>query len=449
WMAEDHFTFLGYREYRVKTVNGKPCLYPVPGTGLGLLTKDERGARPVPMTKEMVRHARRKDWLIITKANSRSTVHRRSYLDYVGVKVHNEKGEAVGEHRFIGLFTSVAYNESPRNIPLLRLKVQRVLERSQVDPSGHRGKSLLHILDSFPRDELFQSSVRDLYRTTTRILNLQDRKQVKFFVRRDTFRRFFSCLVYIPREKYTTAVRRRTEEILLEAFGGSSIDSSVQITDSPLARVHIIVRTQSIDRPRISIRNIEQQIAEAVVTWRDRLRAELVRRFGQDEGPALFREYGESFPPAYEGDVDPSAAALDVKRMDGLLKGEHDNYLLLHQPRGAAPTQLNFRTFRKGEQLLLSRVMPILEDLGTEVYSEQPYRMALKSGEEFWIQDFELRYAQTPELDIEAAAERLEDTFRQVLDGKAENDGLNRLVLIAGLNWRQVALIRCYAKYLL
>ncbi len=448
WMADDHFTFLGYREYAVRQQDGKPYLQPVKGSGLGLLAREERGGGPVPMSKEMLRHSRRKNWLIITKANSRSTVHRRSYLDYVGVKIHDEHGRAVGEQRFIGLFTSVAYSENPRNIPLLRLKVQRVLERSQLDPAGHRGKSLLHILNSYPRDELFQSTVRDLVRTTNGILNLQDRKQVKFFVRRDAFRRFFSCLVFIPREKYTTAIRRRTEQILLQAFGGTSIDSSVQITDSPLARVHIIVRTPAGDRPRISIRQIERQIADAVVTWRDRLRIELVERYGHEEGLDLYREYGESFPPAYEDDVEPGIAALDVKRMDGLLKGEHDNYLLLHQPPGAVPLQLNFRTFRHHDPLPLSRVMPILEDLGTEVYSEQPYHVVLRNGGNFWIQDFELRYANTAELDIEAAAERVEDSFRQVLEGAIESDGFNRLVLAAGLNWRQVALIRCYAKYL-
>ncbi|HZD52119.1 MAG TPA: NAD-glutamate dehydrogenase domain-containing protein, partial [Woeseiaceae bacterium] len=449
WMTDDHFTFIGYREYQVQQEDGKPYLLPVPGTGLGVLTKDERGGRPVRMSKEMLRHSRRKDWLIITKANSRSTVHRRSYLDYVGVKIHDEHGDAIGEQRFIGLFTSIAYSENPRNIPLLRLKVQRVVERSQLDPAGHRGKALLHILDSYPRDELFQSSVRDLARTTNGILNLQERKQVKFFVRRDTFRRFFSCLVYIPREKYATTVRERVERILLEAFAGTAIDSGVQITDSPLARVHIIVRTHAGERPRISIRQIERQIADAVVTWRDRLRTELLQRFRQNEGHSLYREYGESFSPAYEGDVEPAVACLDVKRIDGLLKGEHDNYLLLYQPHEAASTQLNFRTFRQHDPLLLSRVMPILEDLGTEVYSEQPYRIALKNGEAFWIQDFELRYPHTPELDIEVAAERFEDTFRQVLDGKVENDGFNRLVLAAGLDWRQVALVRCFAKYLL
>ncbi|MEX0975927.1 MAG: NAD-glutamate dehydrogenase [Woeseia sp.] len=449
WMADDHFTFLGYREYRVAARGDKVYLRPVKGSGLGLLTRDERGGRAVELSKEMQRYTRRKDWLIITKANSRSTVHRRSYLDYVGIKLFDDNGNAIGEKRFIGLFTSAAYSENPRGIPFLRLKVQRVLERSQFDPSGHRGKSLVHILDSFPREELFQSSVRDLVRTTTGILNLQDRRKVRFFVRRDTFHRFFSCLVFIPREKYTTAIRRRTEQILLEAFRGTSVDSSVQITDSPLARVHIIVRTSAEDRPRISIRDIEQQIADAVVTWRDRLRVELIEKFGADEGPALFREFGDSFPPAYEGDVAPPVACLDAKRIDGLLKGEHEHFLLLYQPPDASPGQLHFRTFRAGDPLLLSSVMPILEDLGTEVYSERPYRILLKNGETFWIQDFELRIPNTEDLDLATAAERFEESFRQVLDGKVENDGFNRLILSAGLGWRQVALVRCYAKYLL
>ena len=449
WMADEHFTFLGYREYRVEPRNGKLYLRTVKGTGLGLLTREERGGRDVEFTKELQRLTRRKDWLIITKANSRSTVHRRSYLDYVGVKVYDADGNAIGEQRFIGLFTSVAYSENPRNIPLLRLKVQRVLERSQLDPSGHRGKALLHILDSYPRDEIFQSSVRDLVRTTNGILNLQDRRRVKFFVRRDAFRRFFSCLVYIPREKYTTAIRRRVEEILLEAFEGTTIDSSVQITDSPLARVHIIVRTSTGDRPHISIRRIEEEIADAVVTWRDRLRVELADRFGQDEGNSLYREFSDSFAPAYEGDVPPAIACLDAKRLDGLVKGEHENFLFLYQPHDGAPNQLNFRTFRKNEPLLLSHVMPILEDMGTEVYSERPYRIELKNGDKFWIQDFELRFPDTDELDMDSAAGRFQDSFRQVLDGRVENDGFNRLVLTAGLDWRQTVLLRCYAKYLL
>ncbi len=195
WMADDRFTFLGYREYKLSYRGDRVFLKAIPGSGLGLLSSDERGRKMIELTREMRRLTRSKDWLIITKANSRSTVHRRAYLDYVGIKVYNSKGKAVGEHRFIGLFTSVAYSESPRHIPLLRHKVQRVLDRSHVEAGGHRSKALMHIIDTFPRDELFQSSVSDLARTTVGVLNLQDRQRVRFFLRRDTFRRFYSCLV--------------------------------------------------------------------------------------------------------------------------------------------------------------------------------------------------------------------------------------------------------------
>jgi len=449
WMADDHFTFLGYREYKLRKRGEKLFLAPVKGSGLGVLSNDDRGGRAVELSKEMHRHTRSKDWLIITKANSRSTVHRQSYLDYVGVKVFDRNGNAVGEKRFIGLFTSIAYSESPRNIPLLRLKVQRVLESAAIDPSGHRGKALLHILDSFPRDELFQGSVKDLVRTTIGILNLQDRKQVKFFLRRDTFRRFFSCIVYIPREKYTTVVRQRIEEILLEEFLGLSVDSSVQIVDSPLARLHTIVRTNNENRPRISIRQVEKRIEDAVISWRDHLRVQLIEKFGQDEGFTLFREYGESFPPAYEGDTEPKIACLDVKRIDGILNNEHDDFLLLYQPSGCAADKLYFRTFRKDDPLYLSRVLPLLEDLGTGVHSERPYRLKLRNGDHFWIQDFQLEYANPCELDIHSVAERFQEGFRQALCGESESDGFNQLILTAGLDARQTSLVRCYAKFIL
>ncbi|HSD68267.1 MAG TPA: NAD-glutamate dehydrogenase [Woeseiaceae bacterium] len=449
WMADDHFTFLGYREYRLLKRGERLFLRPVKGTGLGVLTKDERGGGAIELSKEMRKLTRSKDLLIITKANSRSTVHRSSYLDYVGVKVFDSKGNAVGERRFLGLFTSVTYSESPRNIPLLRLKVRRVLDRSQLDPSGHRGKALLHILESYPRDELFQSSIQDLVRTTNGILNLQDRRRVKFFLRRDAFRRFFSCIVYIPREKYTTAVRRRVEDILQRALLGISVDTSVQISDSPLARMHTIVRTGMTDKPQISIREIEQKIAEAVVTWRDKLRGQLSSRYGEADGHALYRAYGQSFSLAYQGDTPPVVACLDIKRIDGLVKGEHDNTLLLHKAPGAAPDHLNFRTFSADEPLLLSRVLPMLEDMGAFVLSERPYKLTLRRGRQFWIQDFELRFTGADELDLDSVSARFQDSFKQAWRGITESDGFDRLVLAADLDWRQVSLVRCYAKYLL
>ena len=449
WMVLDHFTFLGYREYALHERGERLFLRPKPKTGLGLLANEKRGGRSVELTKEMHRFTRSNEQLIITKANSRSTVHRSIYLDYIGVKTYDKNGNPSGEKRFIGLFTSVAYNENPRNIPLLRLKVQRVIEKSGLDPAGHRGKSLAHILDSFPRDELFEGSVQDLVRTTHGILNLQDRRRVKFFLRRDTFRRFYSCIVFVPREKYTTAIRGKIESILMNAFEGTAVESSVQISDSPLARVHLIVRTGPGQRPRISIRAIEQEIADTTVTWQDRLREQLIEKFGQPEGLALFREFGGMFPLAYEEDVAPDVACLDIKRIDSLLKGEHGENLLLHQPRDAEQDQLNFRTFTLSCPLQLSHVLPQLEDMGTDVYGERPYRLQLKDGRDFWIQDIELRYAGRDNLDIDDAAMRFQEGFRRTQSGDIESDGLNRLILAAGLDWRQKALIRCYTKYLL
>jgi len=448
WMADDHFTFLGFREYKLQYRKEKAYLRPVEGSGLGILRSDDRGGRTIELSKEMRRYTRSKDWLIITKANSRATVHRHSYLDYVGIKKYDDSGTAVGELRFLGLFTSAAYSESPRNIPFLRLKIQRVLERSHLEPSGHRGKALLHILDSFPRDELFQSSIQDLVRTTNGILNLQDRQRVRFFLRRDTFRRFYSCIVYVPREKYSTAIRRRVESILMEAFGGTSVDSSVQITDLPLARVHLIVRTGPGERPRISIRDIEKEIADAVVSWRDKLRAELTEKYDQDVGLSLFRRYGESFSLAYEEDIEAHIACLDVKRIDRMIDEDKSRSFLLYQPADSENKHLQFKTFQRDHDLYLSTALPILEDMGTDVHSERPYQMRVKGVADFWIQDFSLHYDGIDDLDVDSAASRFQDCFRNVLAGNAENDGFNRLVLAAGLDWRQTALVRCYAKYL-
>jgi glutamate dehydrogenase len=449
WMVNDHFTFLGYREYKLSYRKDKIFLRPLEGSGLGLLSHDERGQnKTVELTREMQRLARSRDWLILTKANSRSTVHRHAYLDYVGIKEFDKSGKAVGERRFIGLFTSAAYSESPRGIPLLRHKVRKVIERSHVEATGHRGKALMHILDTFPRDELFQSSIPDLSRTAIGILNLQDRQRVRFFLRRDTFRRFFSCIVFVPRERYSTAVRQRIEGVLKEAFDGTSVDSSVEISDSPLARLHTIVRTPPRERPRISIQDIETKLADVVVSWSDKLRAEMLNAFGDDEGHKLFKIYGNIFPPGYQAETGPKDACSDISSIDRMLMAGLTRSVELYRPADAAPGFLHFIIFSAEEPLALSEALPILEGMGLEVHTEHPYELSLHDGKAFWIQVFNLRHESGSDFDAEAASKRFEECFMKVLVGKAENDGLNRLVLSAELDWRETALLRCYAKYL-
>ena len=448
WLVDDHFTFLGYREYRVAGRGDKTCLRVVEGSGLGLLSRSVRGDKRIELTPERRRLQRARDWLIMTKANSRSTVHRPTYLDYIGIKVYNEDGEAVGERRFVGLFTSVAYSANPGNIPLLRHKVQKIMVRAGVDPGGHRGKALRHIIDTFPREELFQSSVQDLARTTLGILNLQDRQRVRFFLRRDPFRRFFSCLVFVPREKYTTAIRRKIEAILIEEFEGTEVESAVQISESALARVHIIVRIKSGDRPRVSIQRIEKRLVEVVVTWADRLRDELTDRFGLDDGMRMYRLYRDVFPAGFQADTKPRDACSDIQLIDNMLNDGEPRAVELYQPTDAEPGHMHFMIYQRNEPIALSDALPVLEDMGVDVYTERPYKLALEDGSPFWIQDFHLRHESDTDIDVGAAARRFEECFTQVLDGRAENDGLNRLIIAAGLNWRQTSLLRCYAKYL-
>ena len=449
WLTDDCFTFLGYREYRLKQRGKRTFLESVPGTGLGILSHEGAKHRPIELTQEMQRLQRSKDWLILTKANSRSTVHRPAFLDYVGVKIYDENGKAVGEHRFIGLLTSVAYSEIPRNIPLLRHKVRKIFEKAGVEEGGHRGKALLHIIETFPREELFQSSVADLARTTLGILNLQDRQRVKLFLRRDTFRRFFSCLVFVPREKYMTAIRRKIETLLMDAFGGSSVDSAVQISESALARVHLIVRTPEGERPRISIRKIEEQLAELVITWADRLHAHLLQTFGEEEGNRLYKAYGNIFPAGYQEETRAKEACGDIRTMDEMLQNGIDRSVDLYDAEDLAPGDMRFIVYCRHKPIGLSEALPILEEMGCVVDTEHPYEAQLHNGESFWIQDFHLRHESDTSIDVDDVSDRFEDCFMAVLTGEAENDGLNRLIVAAGLNWREIVLLRCYAKHIL
>ena len=449
WMIDEHFTFLGYREYKLAKRGKGLFLDSVPGTGLGVLSHGDGRRTSARMTPEMMRQKSLRDFLILTKANSRSTVHRSAFLDYVGVKIHDKDGNAIGERRFIGLLTSAAYNESPRHIPLLRHKIDKVFENAGVEEIGHRGKAMLHIIENYPREELFQSSVQDLTRTVVGILNLQDRQRVRLFLRRDGFQRFFSCLVFVPREKYTTVIRQKIESLLTDALRGISVDSAVQISDSALARVHIIVRTTEGTQPRISIEKIEQRLAELVVTWSDQLRAELDERFGDDEGERLYRAYGKVFPAGYQEDTSPRDACSDIRTMDAMLRDGVARNVDLYKAEDVKPGDMRFMVYSVDTPIALSNALPILERMGAEVYTEHPYEVVLKSGSSFWIQDFHLRHESDARIDVEEVSERFEQCFMAVLSGEAENDGLNRLVVSAGLDWRQVALLRCYAKHIL
>ncbi|MEN7341510.1 MAG: NAD-glutamate dehydrogenase [Pseudomonadota bacterium] len=450
WLLDNMYTFLGYREYRMAEEDGKRVLKPVKGSALGLTTRGRRSGRTQELTKAMHRFRRAEDLILITKVSTRSTVHRASYLDYVGIKMFDDRGRVVGERRFIGLLTSQAYNTPPDEIPLVRGKITEIIKRAGLDPTGHRGKALIHILNNFPRDELFQASVSDLFRTTTGILNLQDRRRVKFFIRRDTFRRFYSCLVYIPREQYNTEVRQKTEQILRDHLDASNIEFSVQMSDSALARVHLLAHAPTDKHRRVSIKAIEAAISEAVITWRDRLRDALIEDNGFSTGADLFERFERVFPLAYEEDVDARRGASDLKQVDAMLNGMpaplSDYQLELGGKR--RPERVVFRVFRKDSPIALSDVLPLLENLGMRVISERPYQ--LRTEAPFWIQEFELEPpAATTRKTLRSNRHQFAESFALQLSGAIESDGLNKLIAATELDSHDVSLLRTYAKYLL
>ncbi|WP_326650258.1 NAD-glutamate dehydrogenase [Streptomyces sp. NBC_01750] len=461
WLAADHFTFLGYREYEL-TEND--ALAAVPGTGLGILRSDPQHstdeAHPVsPSFSRLPADARAKarehKLLVLTKANSRATVHRPSYLDYVGVKKFDAEGNVIGERRFLGLFSSAAYTESVRRVPVIRRKVAEVLEGAGFSPNSHDGRDLLQILETYPRDELFQTPVDQLRSIVTSVLYLQERRRLRLYLRQDEYGRYYSALIYLPRDRYTTGVRLRLIDILKEELGGSSVDFTAWNTESILSRLHFVVRVPSgTELPHLTdadVERIEARLVEAARSWADGFAEALNAECGEERAAELLRRYGSAFPEGYKADHSPRAAVADLVHLERLTESSRGFALSLYEPVGAGPGERRFKIYRTGEQVSLSAVLPALNRLGVEVVDERPYELRCSDRTTAWIYDFGLRMPQANgngDYLADDARERFQDAFAAVWTGKAENDGFNALVLGAGLNWRQAMVLRAYAKYL-
>ncbi|GAB3887179.1 hypothetical protein GCM10027612_25590 [Microbispora bryophytorum subsp. camponoti] len=340
WLADGHFTFLGYREYRLEDTDGGVALRGLPGTGLGILRADKAGSASFAALPPKVRaKAREKQLLIVTKANSRATVYKPHYLDYVGVKVFSPEGEVIGERRFLGLFTHVAYNESISRIPVLRRKLAEVLERAGLSPDSHDGKDLMEILETYPRTELFQMSVDELLPIALGVLRLRERKQVKLFLRRDDYGRYISCLIFLPRDRYTTKVRLHMQRILMKALGGTSLDYSTMIGESALARLYIVIRGERgtpLGETPVDVDELEARLAATTRTWEDDLSAAIGELCPEEDAPRLLRRYGSAFPEGYKADFPARTAVADLKRLETLGEDPNAIGMNLYEPYGAA-----------------------------------------------------------------------------------------------------------------
>ncbi|MFL6288092.1 MAG: NAD-glutamate dehydrogenase [Actinomycetes bacterium] len=453
WLIDEHFTFLGYREYELQEHDGEDVLITRPGTGLGLLRGDHaESAAFSKLPPEVRAKAREKQLLILTKANSRSTVHRPAYLDYIGIKTFDDEGNVSGERRILGLFTTSAYSESVTRIPVLRRKVKTILEASGFAAMSHSGKDLLQILETYPRDEIFQMSVDELLPIALSIMHLQERRQVRLFLRYDVYGRFASALVYLPRDRYTTQVRLAMEAILLETFGAESADYTARVSESVLARLHYVVRGKpGTTIPRVDEEILEARLTQATRTWDDDLADALHENVGEAQAVALMKRYHDAFPEAYKEDFPARLAVSDIRRMEAL-QPDGPLGMNLYEPPGAEVGELRFKIYRVGSEISLSEVLPYLQRMGVEVLDERPYEVDRSDGTRIWLYDFGLYHRGVAKGHLEADSETLkelfQDAFGAVWSGQTESDGFNALVISAGLTWRQAMLLRAYAKYM-
>ncbi|MCB1640362.1 MAG: NAD-glutamate dehydrogenase, partial [Xanthomonadales bacterium] len=387
WIADNHFTFLGYREYHTENDTETPTLRAVQGSGLGILRTDESKLPARALSSLAARELEPDalpDLVILSRTNARSSVHRPGYMDYIGIIAFDADGKPVGEQRFLGLYTSNAYTFHILDLPLVRRKTEAVLARSGLSRSGHGGKALLHILETLPRDELFQATAEELHATAVGIFHLQERQRTRLFIRRDRYGRFLSCLVFVPRDRMTQDNRQRIEALLKRSFQGERADSQILVGESMLARLHVVIRPKSPEQPKVEVRELEAKIAQIVRNWQDELRDILVQRHGEAKGLKLANRFGKALPGGYIEEVTPQIAAQDVEAAASLR--DHDDIRLsLYRPRRKTDT-LRFKLFKFGGTIALSDALPMLENMGFRALSEHPYAMSLGSLT-IWIQD--------------------------------------------------------------
>jgi len=450
WLLDNHMTLLGYRDYDLVSENGEDVLRIVQGSGLGILrerggtTRSTSFATLPPETRARARDPR---ILVLSKANTRATVHRPGYLDYVGVKRFDAAGRVTGERRLLGLYTHNVYTANLESIPVVRRKVAEVRARAGFLPASHSGKALASILEDYPRDELLQIEPDELHAHAVAILQLGERQRTRLLVRRDAFGRFVTGLVFVPREKYSTEQRTKFQQILAEAFNGTAAEFSVSLSEAPLARVLMVIRTRPGDVPAVDVRALEERIVSATHRWEDDLHALLVEHFGEERGNRLFARYGGAFPAGYREDHAVRAALVDVETMDAL-GAPPALGMNLYRPLAAEPGALRFRLYCNGTPPALSDALPILENLGVRVLDDRPYRVEAAGGAPVWIVDFGLAQAGEAELALERVRPLFHEAFEAMWRGRVEPDSLNRLVLAAGLSVREIALLRAYTRYL-
>ncbi|HEV2780486.1 MAG TPA: NAD-glutamate dehydrogenase [Actinophytocola sp.] len=469
WLADGHFTFLGYRNYDLVTTDGQPALKAVLASGLGVLRQDSLAARSLTAGPDAATHALSANLLVLTEASAPSAVHSSVYPYNVGMKTFDADGNVTGEHRFLGVFNTNALHEDVLDIPVVERRVREVIHRAGFPLESYTGQKMLEVIQNWPRAELFSTSTDQLYQMVTGVIALADRRRLRLFLRRDPYGRFYSCLVFLPRDRYTTTSRLAMQQVLLEELSGTHLEYSARIGETPLAQVHFTVHTDPGRWLEPDVTHIQERLAEAVRTWDDRLveavfeeqRAKMDRgesrtgtvTVGAESATEQGHRFASVFPEAYKEDFGAVEALADLRRLQALTH-EGDLDMSFYVPEDAEPGERRFKLYLAGPGVSLSHVLPVLQQMGVEVVDERPYELRPEGGDtKWWIYDFGLRVdpnivaTRTPE-EIDELRTRFQDTFAAAWYGDAESDRFNALVLRGGLSWRQASVLRAYSRYL-
>ncbi len=455
YLHDNNFTLLGYREYEfIEAKDGLKSKI-VKGSSLGVLHSEVKPAY-INETKESLPHnlqnlRRKLPPVSVSKTNRISTVHRRVPMDAIAIKIYDDLGHVVGEKLFLGLFTSVTYSRSVQDVPFLREKVENVIEMSGFLSGSHDRKALGHILEKYPRDELFQIAPKDLLKISVDILRLQERQRTALFMRNDPFGRYISCIIYVPRDRFGTALRKKMGEILEDDLNGKITSFSTSLDDSVFARVIFTVKIKQNNPPKYNTVTIEEKLQHAGQTWAERLSGALMTEYEDTTKVTdLTLKYGKAFPVAYTTNYRARNAVFDIRKIEAALQEQDLQVDLYRDPLETEDHTLKLKVYNLNEPLPLSDVLPILEHMGLKAISELPFEIKPeKTDTTVWIHDFKLK---TPELEnninIADVKDVFEEAFKKIWCNKAESDALNKLVLKAQMDWRKVFILRTYVRYL-
>ena len=444
WLKNGNFTFLACRDYRFdaksQAVN---CLM---GKSLGTFRGEKGFTIELSNFSEGIRQQiLSSDILFFTKMASRSTVHRAAYADCISVKQFNSAGQLVGIRSFIGLYTSRAYNSSVCDIPLLSHKASEVIAASGFYPEGHSGKTLLNILESLPRDDFMQSNTEQLFSLAIEIMQLQDRQGIRLFMRKDSYERFCSCLVFVPKNKITEDLCQKIEKVFVEELSLYEISYELLLFDSMLASIHFVMRLNPTEGCSYDEKRLENKLIEIAYSWQDKLSSALRSNFDEDRALDLYDKYADAFPTSYCEIFSAESAIQDIAYMERL---NDNNPLDLHfYDRNDDSRYLRLKVFRWQHTTTLSNALPILEHMKLRVIGERPHRVLFSNEDSIWINDFDMKYMEADDINLDKIQRQFQQAFTAIWSGAAENDAFNGLILKAQLSWKEVALLRAYAKY--